>query len=52
MPIVLVLTDAAMARHAAAGHPERPERLPAAVAGVEEGSEASGAELRVPLGRQ
>lgn len=46
MPIVLLLTDAAMERHAAAGHPERPERLPAAVAGVEQGAEAGGAELR------
>jgi acetoin utilization deacetylase AcuC-like enzyme len=46
MPIVLLLTDAAMERHAAAGHPERPERLSAAAAGVEEGAATAGAELR------
>jgi acetoin utilization deacetylase AcuC-like enzyme len=46
LPAVLLLTDAAMARHAAPGHPERPERLTAAVAGVEAG--AAGAELRRP----
>ena len=46
MAIVLLLTDAAMERHAAAGHPERPERLPAAATGVELGAAAAGAELR------
>lgn len=47
MPVALLLTDSTMARHAAPGHPERPERLAAAVAGVEAG--AVGAELRRPL---
>ena len=46
MPVALLLTDPAMARHAAAGHPERPERLAAAIAGVERGAE--GADLRRP----
>jgi acetoin utilization deacetylase AcuC-like enzyme len=44
-PRVLVLTDPAMERHAAPGHPERRERLAAVAAGVERGAAESGAEL-------
>ena len=44
-PRVLVLTDPAMERHAAAGHPERRERLAAVAAGVEAGAAEAGAEL-------
>ena len=44
---VLLVTDAAMERHAPPGpHPERPGRLGAAVRGVEEGARRHGAELR------
>ena len=48
---VLVLTDPAMERHAAPGHPERRERLAAVAAGVEEGAAQAGAALltRAPL---
>ena len=46
---VLLLTDAAMADHASPGHPERPERAAAVVAGVMAGSQASGARLERPL---
>lgn len=48
---VLVLTDPAMERHAAPGHPERRERLAAVAAGVESGAAQAGAELitRAPL---
>lgn len=42
---VLLLTDAAMAQHAAPGHPERPERLAAVADGVTDGAAAAGAEL-------
>src|SRR5207247_9080485 len=41
-PRVLLLTDQAMERHAAAGHPERHERLAAVAAGVESGAAAAG----------
>jgi acetoin utilization deacetylase AcuC-like enzyme len=44
-PRVLLLSDRAMLRHAAPGHPERPERLAAAIEGVELGADASAAEL-------
>ncbi len=44
---VLVLTDAAMERHAAPGHPERHERLAAVAAGVTAGCTAAGARLTV-----
>jgi acetoin utilization deacetylase AcuC-like enzyme len=43
----LLLTDPAMERHAAPGHPERHERLAAVAAGVEAGTAAAGAELSV-----
>jgi acetoin utilization deacetylase AcuC-like enzyme len=43
---VLLLTDARMEAHRSSGHPERPERLAAAVAGVEAGAGAAGAELQ------
>ena len=46
-PRVLLLTDPAMERHAAPGHPERHERLAAVAAGVEAGAVAAGAELIV-----
>jgi len=42
---VLLLTDPAMAAHAAHGHPERPERMDAAAAGVENGAADAGARL-------
>jgi acetoin utilization deacetylase AcuC-like enzyme len=45
---VLLLTDAAMARHRPPGHPERPERLDAAAAGVADGANAAGAILERP----
>ena len=38
-----MLTDPAMERHAAPGHPERHERLAAVAAGVERGADAAGA---------
>ena len=44
---VLLLTDAAMERHAAPGHPERRERLAAVATGVERGAAEAGAELIV-----
>jgi acetoin utilization deacetylase AcuC-like enzyme len=44
---VLLLTDPAMERHAAPGHPERHERLAAVTAGVGAGAAAGGAELSV-----
>ena len=44
---VLLLTDPAMERHAAAGHPERHERLAAVAAGVEAGAARTGADLSV-----
>ena len=40
-----LLTDAAMDAHEARGHPERPERRAAAVAGVEDGARVAGATL-------
>jgi acetoin utilization deacetylase AcuC-like enzyme len=46
-PRVLLLTDPAMERHAAPGHPERHERLAAVSAGVEAGTAAAGGELVV-----
>ena len=44
---VLLLTDPAMERHAAPGHPERHERLAAVAAGVEAGAAAAGARVSV-----
>lgn len=44
-PRVLVLTDPAMERHAAPGHPERPDRLQVVVDGIRLGTDRSGAEL-------
>lgn len=44
-PVVLLLTDPAMAVHASPGHPERPERIEAVVAGVVDGAHAAGARL-------
>jgi acetoin utilization deacetylase AcuC-like enzyme len=44
-PVVLLLTDPAMAAHASPGHPERPERVEAVVAGVADGAQAAGARL-------
>jgi acetoin utilization deacetylase AcuC-like enzyme len=44
---VLLLTDPAMERHAAPGHPERHERLAAVAAGVEAGAAAAGAPFTV-----
>ncbi len=48
---VLLLTDPSMDRHAAPGHPERPERMEAAVEGVARGAQVAGAELqrRIPV---
>lgn len=45
---VTLLTDAAMALHRAPGHPERPERLAAVVAGVQAGADRAGAAVRRP----
>lgn len=45
-PVVDLLTDPRMATHRAPGHPERPERLEAAAAGVEQGAAQAGATLR------
>ncbi|HYM52539.1 MAG TPA: histone deacetylase [Candidatus Dormibacteraeota bacterium] len=45
---VLLLTDAAMTAHVVPGHPERPERLEAAVLGVAEGAATAGARLDRP----
>lgn len=45
---VLLLTDPAMADHAATGHPERPERLEAAAQGVSDGAAAADATLDRP----
>src|SRR3972149_7827020 len=42
---VLLLTDPGMAVHRPPGHPERPERLESAAAGVADGAAAAGAEL-------
>jgi acetoin utilization deacetylase AcuC-like enzyme len=44
-PVVLLLTDPAMAAHAWPGHPERPERVEAVGAGVADGAQASSARL-------
>lgn len=44
-PTVLLLTDPSGGEHASPGHPERPERVSAVVAGVLEGAEAAGAHL-------
>ena len=44
-PIVLLLTDAALAGHAWPGHPERPDRIAPVVAGVAEAARAAGASL-------
>jgi len=44
---VLLLTDPAMERHSAPGHPERHERLAAVAAGVEAGAAQAGAQLLV-----
>ena len=48
IPVVDLLTDARMGAHRAPGHPERPERLEAAAAGVSDGAELAGATLRRP----
>lgn len=40
---VLLLTDPAMGAHAWLGHPERPERVEAVIAGVADGARAAGA---------
>jgi acetoin utilization deacetylase AcuC-like enzyme len=45
---VQVFTDAGMAGHRPPGHPERPERIDAVVAGVADGSAEAGAELERP----
>ena len=45
-PVVDLLTDPRMATHRAPGHPERPERLEAAAAGVAQGTLQAGATLR------
>jgi len=42
---VLLLTDPAMARHAAPGHPERPDRLGAVAEGVELGARRAAATI-------
>ncbi|RPH35173.1 MAG: histone deacetylase [Chloroflexi bacterium] len=42
---VLLLTDPALAGHTWPGHPERPERIAAVVAGVVDGATTAGAEL-------
>jgi acetoin utilization deacetylase AcuC-like enzyme len=47
MPAVLLLTDPEMAAHEAPGHPERPGRLAAAAAGVEEGAHLVRADLKM-----
>lgn len=47
-PKVLLLTDPAMGRHRPPGHPERPERLEAVVAGVVDGAASAGATLERP----
>jgi acetoin utilization deacetylase AcuC-like enzyme len=47
-PTVVLLTDPAMAEHASPGHPERPERLEAVVAGVIAAAESSRAHLERP----
>lgn len=44
-PTVLLVTHPAMEAHRAPGHPERPERLAAAAAGVERGAREAGARL-------
>jgi acetoin utilization deacetylase AcuC-like enzyme len=44
-PVVLLLTDPAMAAHAWPGHPERPERVDAVVAGVADGAQTARARL-------
>jgi len=49
LPMVLLLTDAAMDAHAAPGHPERPERLDAVRRGVEDGAASGGARLERPV---
>ncbi|HLA65287.1 MAG TPA: hypothetical protein VK600_01750, partial [Candidatus Saccharimonadales bacterium] len=45
---ILLLTDPAMAGHRPPGHPERPERLDAAIQGVLEGAEARDAIVERP----
>jgi acetoin utilization deacetylase AcuC-like enzyme len=47
-PRILLLTDSAMAGHRPPGHPERPERLNAAVQGVLDGAGAANAEVERP----
>ena len=46
IPVVDLLSDPRMATHRAPGHPERPERLEAASAGVSDGARRAGATLR------
>jgi acetoin utilization deacetylase AcuC-like enzyme len=45
---VLLLTDPAMAGHRAPGHPERPERLEAAIQGVLDGARTANAAVERP----
>jgi acetoin utilization deacetylase AcuC-like enzyme len=45
---VTLLTDAAMAAHDPAGHPERPERLAAVESGVADGATEAGATIERP----
>jgi acetoin utilization deacetylase AcuC-like enzyme len=45
---VQLLTDAGMAAHRPPGHPERPERIPAVEAGVQDAAAESGARLERP----
>lgn len=47
-PRLLLLTDEAMDRHAVLGHPERPERRLAAIAGVEDAGRARGVAVDRP----
>jgi acetoin utilization deacetylase AcuC-like enzyme len=50
-PRVWLLTDPGMTGHRPRGHPERPERLDAAIGGVVEGAMAAGAEVERPVVR-
>jgi acetoin utilization deacetylase AcuC-like enzyme len=47
-PRIILLTDPAMATHAAPGHPERPERLDAVAAGIRGAAAAFGGALEEP----
>jgi acetoin utilization deacetylase AcuC-like enzyme len=48
-PRLLLLTDEAMDRHAMPGHPERPERRLAAIAGVEDAARERGLQVDRPV---